>query len=192
MLLALFTNNRTNRRGGERGYSIQKGGAAVLLREAFHQVLGHLEKVCCSVYGVDLVSVVVFGSVSRGTPSPTSDIDLLIVTANLPNGRIPRVQQFASAEALLQPHIEALREHDIDTCISPVIKTPEEVQVGSLLFLDMTRDALIIYDKDGFFGSQLAKLRSKLQSYGAYRVEEGQRWHWVIKPDYSSGDVFDI
>lgn len=43
---------------------------------------------CRRHYGSRLVSVAVFGSVGRGTPGPDSDIDLLVVVEQLPQGRL--------------------------------------------------------------------------------------------------------
>jgi hypothetical protein len=44
------------------------------------------------------VSLVVFGSVGRGTAGPASDLDLLVVASGLPDGRALRVRDFMSVE----------------------------------------------------------------------------------------------
>ena len=49
---------------------------------------------CMAVYADDLVVCALFGSYARGTATPESDIDLLVVARNLPRGRMNRVQQF--------------------------------------------------------------------------------------------------
>jgi predicted nucleotidyltransferase len=45
-------------------------------------------------YSDRLVAVAVFGSVGRGTPRDDSDVDLLIIARDLPEGRMRRVEQF--------------------------------------------------------------------------------------------------
>ncbi|WP_143588960.1 nucleotidyltransferase domain-containing protein [Thermoanaerobacterium sp. PSU-2] len=160
--------------------------------EYFNKILYLLKLACREVYGDNLISLVIFGSVARGTPSPESDIDILIVAENIPDGRIKRVQQFNKVESLLENYIEKLRNLKIYTELSPIIKTPSEVKIGSLLFLDMINDAKILYDKNDFFSKYLTELSSNLKKMGAYKVGNNEKWHWVIKPDYKNDEVFHI
>lgn len=122
-----------------------------MLLESFQFATIQLRKACESVYGEDLITLAVFGSVGRGTPSFESDIDVLVVARNLPPGRVRRIDQFSAVEERMSPVFSSLKEKGIHTTLSPVIKTPEEVLVGSLLFLDMINDAVLLYDKDDFF-----------------------------------------
>lgn len=163
-----------------------------MLIESFKKTLERVLKACLEVYGEDLVTLAVFGSVARGTPSPESDIDILIVAENLPSGRLRRMERFAEVEELLNPWMDSLRNIGIYTSLSPVIKTPEEVLAGSLLFLDMIDDALILFDRESFFTRFLQEFSSKLKEMGAKKVVTGERWHWVLKPDYKHGEVFEI
>jgi predicted nucleotidyltransferase len=57
-----------------------------------------LAREVCHVYGPDLVSLGVYGSVGRGTPRHDSDIDLLIVARNLPQGRYDTWVMFTGVE----------------------------------------------------------------------------------------------
>jgi uncharacterized protein len=114
-------------------------------------------------YGDRLVSLVVFGSMGRGTARPDSDLDLLIVADDLPKGRIARVEEFAAVERALTLCLVEGRRAGFPTECSPVFKTPAEVMAGSPLFLDMVEDAKILYDRDGFF----ARARWMARSPGA-------------------------
>lgn len=163
-----------------------------MLRELFEETLERLLAAVRTTYGADLVSLVIFGSVARGTPSPESDVDLLVVAKNLPSGRITRVDRFEQVEHMLAPWLADLRDRGVNTFLSPVFKTPEEVQIGSLLFLDLVTDARFLYDEDGFFETYLAKLRNRLKELGARRIQRGSSWHWVLKPDLRPGEVFDL
>lgn len=143
-------------------------------------------------YGDRLVSVVVFGSMGRGTPRPDSDLDVLIVADQLPHGRMARVVQFAPVEAALEDHVAQGRSAGFTTECAPVFKTPDEVRAGSPLFLDMVEDARILYDRDGFFAGALDRLRARLSELGARRVWRGNAWFWDLKPDYQPGEVFEL
>ncbi|MCC6622515.1 MAG: nucleotidyltransferase domain-containing protein [Deltaproteobacteria bacterium] len=66
------------------------------------------------VYGEELVSVVLFGSVARGTAHATSDIDLLIVFRTLPHGHEPRFRRFWDALGPIE--LERRRLAAIGTC----------------------------------------------------------------------------
>jgi len=161
-----------------------------MLREKFEETVRRVVSACHVVYGEQLVTLAVYGSVGRGTPNPCSDIDLLIVASQLPRGRLARSQSFERVEEQLEPWFDELRrDHSISAHLSPVIKTPEEVLAGSWLFLDMISDARILFDRDGFFEDYLRALRRKLDRLGARKIRRGQRWHWVLKPDCDLGDA---
>ncbi len=143
-------------------------------------------------YGDNLFTIALFGSVAREKFNPESDIDILIVSTNLPKGRLSRIRDFIQ-------HVETIIEEDYKRKgikyipeISPVIKTPEEVKAGSPLFLDMIEDVKIIYDKDGFFKSYLRELEKKLNKLGAKKVYKGGGWYWIIKPDYTPGEIIEL
>ncbi|MBC7320037.1 nucleotidyltransferase domain-containing protein [bacterium] len=75
-----------------------------------------------------------FGSCGRGTPNPSSDIDILIIK-DAPSGRIKRAKEFyENIEKKIEPHIEELRSYGINTFLSPIIRTEEEVKLGSSLY----------------------------------------------------------
>ncbi len=165
---------------------------AVSPSEVFDAVLAELEAASRRVYGDRLVSLVVFGSVGRGTAGPSSDLDVLVVAGGLPRGRMPRVREFDAVEEALAGALRAATDQGVDTRLSPVLKSPEEVGAGSPLFLDMTEDARILFDRDRFFAKTLDALRGRLARLGAKRVWRGSEWYWDLKPDYRPGDVFEI
>lgn len=154
------------------------------------QVFAALLRACEGVYGERLIAVVIFGSNGRGTARPDSDIDLLLIAEPLPNGRVRRVEEFEEVEKrfgrLLPPELGAAPP------LSPVLKTPEEVGHGSPLFLDMTEDARILFDRGSFFARELDRLRERLAQLGARRIWLGNAWYWDLKPDYRPGEVFEL
>lgn len=163
-----------------------------MLKQKFAELQKILLSKCRSYYKSRLVSLVVFGSVARQTMSHDSDVDLLIIADDLPKGRMKRIEEFNYIENKLTHFLSSLEKEGIHTCISPVIKSPQEASIGTPLFFDMVYDAIILYDKDCFFSSILERLRKRLNKLGSRRVYSGNAWYWVLKPDFKPGEVFEI
>jgi predicted nucleotidyltransferase len=162
------------------------------LREHIDRLLADVTAQARHFYGDRLVSLVVFGSMGRGTARPDSDLDLLIIADDLPKGRIARVEEFAAVERALTPRLVEGRRAGFPTECSPVFKTPAEVRAGSPLFLDMVEDAKILHDRDGFFARARDGWRDRLARLGARRIWRGNAWLWDLKPDYRPGDIFEL
>lgn len=118
------------------------------LRERYGTIVERLVAGLRAHYGDRLISVALFGSVARETPREDSDIDFLIVARDLPRGRTARVAEFLPVERQLESWLAAPRPGLLPIALSPVFKSPEEVEAGSPLFLDMIEDARILYDRE--------------------------------------------
>jgi len=110
---------------------------AMTTQALFGELTRALEKAALDVYGDRLTSLVVFGSVGRGTARPDSDRDVLLVVDPLPDGRMARVAEFLAVEERLAPVARSLGERGLVTKLSPVFKTRAAATRGSPLFLDM-------------------------------------------------------
>ncbi|MGH7279851.1 MAG: nucleotidyltransferase domain-containing protein, partial [Candidatus Rokuibacteriota bacterium] len=157
----------------------------------YDRVLDALLRELQAVYGDRLVSVAVYGSVGRGTPRPGLDIDVLIVARDLPPDSFVRFQEQEPVRQRLETALRELNPGGHSVLLSPVLKTPEAVEHGSPLFLDMVDDARILFDRDGFFAGYLEGLRGRLRALGSRRVWVGDTWYWDLKPDLKPGEVFD-
>lgn len=148
------------------------------------------ERLCATV-GDRLVSLVVYGSRARGTHRADSDLDVLLVIRELPRSRLER-------HALVQPIKQGIdREHRRTRGSEPpflayIAKTPEEAAYHSPLYLDMTEDAVLVYDRDGFFREVLEAMRRRMTVLGSRRVWLEGGWYWVLKPDAAWGDLIEI
>ena len=160
--------------------------------EHFEALLKDLKEACQIHYGRRMVSLVVFGSVGRHLPKRDSDIDLLLIVDPLPEGRLRRVEEFEQVEHRLRDALKRGQDSGIHTRISPVFKAPQEVREGSPLLLDMVEDALILFDREGFFLSIITALKERLGRLGAHRVWKGDVWYWDLKPDFKPGEVFEL
>lgn len=161
-------------------------------KEEFKHFIKVLTDSIISHYGDTLLSIVLFGSQARGTQRPDSDIDLLIVLRNAPKSRLARTEEFLKIEESLENYLSDLRKKGINTFINSVIKTEEEIRAGSLLLLDMTEDALILFDRDSFMENVLKSLGRKLEKYGAKRIWRGDSWYWLLKFDPSKGEMIEL
>ncbi len=162
------------------------------MRALLQPLLSHLIAACREEYGSQLVSLVLFGSAARDAAGPDSDLDLLIVATDLPDGRLARVRQFMGIEQRIAPEVRAAREAGWNVELSPVFKTPDEARAGSPLFLDMVEDGRLLYDRGDFMKGMLDGLRERLAALGARRIWRGNAWYWDLKPDYRPGEVFEI
>lgn len=61
---------------------------------AKEHLLAAVREATIATYGDRLVAVAVFGSWARGTATPASDLDLLVVAEPLPPSRMKRVREF--------------------------------------------------------------------------------------------------
>jgi len=162
-------------------------------RKKYSDLIESLRSQVIEHYGDSLVSLVFFGSVARGLFRPDSDIDLLIIAENLPRGRVPRVRDFEQGvEARFEEVFRSLRREGIHPVLSPIIKTPDEVSLGSPLFLDMVEDARISYDRAQFFKKYLEDLEARLKRMGARKVKFKGGYYWLLKPDYRPGDIIEL
>ena len=162
------------------------------VNEPYRTVIERLLNELLKVFRDDLISVVVYGSVARGTARKDSDIDVLIVVEELPRSRFERLSIYMKAEENLDPLLNELLNRGYAVTISPILKTKREAERISPLYLDMVEDAIIVYDKNGFFEEILKRLRGKLRELGAERVWIGKKWYWRLKKDYKFGEVIEL
>lgn len=162
------------------------------LLDRYEEILRRTLSELIALYGSRLVSVAVFGSVGRGTPRRDSDVDVLLVTRDLPRGRTARVEEFLPIDERMEAWSTLMWPAEAPLVLSPVFKTPAEVEAGSLLFLDMIEDARILYDEGGFFRAYLDRFHGRLQALGSRRIWRGNTWYWELKPDLKPGEVFTL
>ena len=164
-----------------------------IIREPYRTVIKRLLDALIRLYGDNLVSLVIYGSVARGNPRVDSDIDMLVVFEELPRPISERIRLFERAEDEVQPLLDELMERGYAIALSPLIKTRDEARRFSPIYLDMTEDAVIVYDKDSFFEGVLTRLINRLRELGATRVWVSDKaWYWVLKRDYRFGEVIEI
>lgn len=162
------------------------------INEPYKSLLKNLMELLYESLRGNLVSVVVYGSVARGSARKDSDIDILIVAENPPKGRMERQRMFLEIESSLEPLINELWDRGFYVDFSPLILSKEEASKIRPIYLDMVEDAIILYDREGFFGDVLERLKRRLKELGARREWIGNKWYWILKPNIKFGEVVEI
>jgi len=145
-------------------------------------------------YGRRLVSIVLYGSVARGYAHATSDIDLLVVVEEYPASFADRIKELVDINtALFEPKRKLYEQTGRHASIQFYPLNPEEARHHRPLYLDITIDGLILYDRNNFIQSILNGLRQRLNQIGSQRVQlpSGQHY-WILKPTIRLGEVIEI
>ena len=102
---------------------------------------------CKKHYGGELLSLVLYGSVVRGTFRPTSDLDLLVVLRGSTLSWGKRISQFLGGvldHAGVEKAQARLRQLSLPWRIEPIILTERELAARPPILLDLTEDAMIL------------------------------------------------
>lgn len=146
-----------------------------------------------TTYGERLIALAVFGSWARGTATPASDLDLLVVAEPLPPSRMKRVREFRPVTDATRPARAAVwPDQGAEIELAPVFKTPQELAAGSPLYLDMTLWRAVLVDRDEILARFLEGLRGRMQALGSRRVPFKGGAYWDYKPDFRPGEVVEL
>lgn len=146
-------------------------------------------------YGEKTCAIVIFGSVARGDYSFRSDIDLLVVLNEVEGSQGKRLDEFFELSKRLKGSkvYQEAREKRLPHHVQPVILSIDELREHPSLLLDLTTDALILFDKDRIFQEEIEQVKRRLEELGARKVLLGRnRWYWILKPDLKKGETVTI
>lgn len=132
----------------------------------------------------NLVSIVVFGSVARGTFKEQSDIDLLVISEKFPKKIADRIDLFVDKT------FEISMEHGVNISVIPLKIV--EAQSTQPIYLDMAYEGIILYDKNNFMEKKLIELRKKLEKMGTKRIPYKRGYFWKLKREIEVGEVIKI
>ncbi|WP_016731676.1 nucleotidyltransferase domain-containing protein [Saccharolobus islandicus] len=163
-----------------------------MIKEPYITLLNNMVKIMKEEFKDDLISVVLYGSVARGDNRNDSDVDLLIIIKNLPKDSMLKRIRLFETKVEDKLNLDEYWKNGYYISLSPILKTPEEAEKISPLYLDMAYDAIILYDKNQFFTKILQKLKERLKELGAERVRMGKKWYWVLKKDSKFGDTIEL
>lgn len=141
---------------------------------------------------VGLRSFALYGSVARGTAKRNSDVDVLLVSDDFRGSIGRRIEELMSVEESLGDEIEWLHGKGVRAGLSFYPLRVSEAERLPDLFLDLTEDAIILYDEGRLLERLLLELRLRLMKNGAERVYlDGGEWFWDLLPGYRHGDIIE-
>lgn len=157
------------------------------LPEAVRPIVRSYLKGIFDRYGERLISVILYGSFARGNAGPDSDIDLLLVIDGYDWSERVSVDKADELSYRLWKLGKGYHR------IQPYPLSVERARYHRPLYLDMTADAIILYDKGDFMRRVFDEIRSRLVELGAKRCElpDGS-WYWVLKPEIKPGEVIEV
>ena len=136
----------------------------------------------------ELMAAIQFGSTVRLPALKTeSDVDLLLVFRNLPHRR-ERHEVISEWENSLQTHLNAMVQSDIafrsqshvtGLYLSIQIKSLEEFETWSKIYLDMQDTSHCLFEKESVFTKLMQKVRDWCARNGAHKRYLGEKWYWV-------------
>ncbi len=92
----------------------------------------------------------------------------------------------------LTPNLERLWTQGIYTDFIEVIRTRDEARRFHPLYLNMSREAILLYDRDRFMKTLLEHVRKHLERGGAERIAMGRFWYWDLKRTSPPEEVSEL
>ncbi|MFH0903668.1 MAG: nucleotidyltransferase domain-containing protein [Methanobacteriota archaeon] len=157
----------------------------------YKEILNKFNQLLLESFGANLISLVLFGSVARGTAKQESDIDLLIILKGAHDSYYRRLEPVVDIELKLRK--EAFETTGATAMFSSIILSKKEAMQNRNIFLDMLDASIIRYDKGDFFKNRLKDLEKRLLQLGSKKVIlEDKTWYWNLKPDSAPGEVIEL
>lgn len=164
------------------------------MQREYESLLQELLRLLREEFGDRVRSLLVFGSVARGTARPDSDVDVCVVIRELPVSRYRR-------HLLVGPVLERLRQsaayadlirRGYTPDVAAILYIPEEFQETKPIFLDLVEDAVLLHD-DGTVRAKLDQLRARMKMLGSRKVvlDDGT-YYWMLKPGLRFGEVIEL
>ncbi len=162
--------------------------------ETYYRTLVQATAGLLQLYGARLRGLALFGSSARRDHTPESDVDLLVVADPLPallGDRLAEIRglrrDLAARSAL--PGSAPGAWHSAQF----VPMTVEELRAEPSILLDMTQDAVLLYDPSRLVSDTLGRLTMKLRARGARRIvpADGPAY-WHLSPGAHLGEVGEL
>lgn len=151
------------------------------------EFISKLHSKLLNLYGDNLVSFVLYGSIARGDYKEDSDIDLLLV---IDTNECMYDRCKAIARTLLDLKMMDPERYNFKVDIYPL--SINEAANFRPIYLDLIFDAIIIHDRDNFFEKLLEKIADKLKKLGSVRIWKGDRHFWMLKREIKFGEKIEI
>ncbi len=133
------------------------------------ELISELTDVLKKKFKRDLLSVVLFGSIVKGTSTDASDIDVLVVSGT-------PMKDWRERDKLILDLTDDI-ELKYTTPIHMILVNKDEISqaIESVypLMLEIYRANEVIYDKDNFFKKILADFEKNIHRWNAEKIDDG-------------------
>lgn len=165
-----------------------------MLQTEYQELADEYTRAIREFFADRLISIAFFGSVARGTAGPESDIDVLVIAEGLPMDVGLRFRETMPVHEKVRKSsaYRVLRLKGKVAFVSDLFLTPEETMTHPPILLDVSDDAFLAYDKNGFLDGVLEDIRKRLKELNARKVKASKGYYWILKPDAKSSEVVEI
>ena len=163
-----------------------------LLPDVWAEFVELLKESTAQEYGDKLEAIVHFGSTFDGIHKAQSDVDLFIIARALPADPRARYNGFENVERRLASTLIEIQRQGVTLELSPILRTPEEAQRFSILYLDWLHACRILYDANGTAQILVDRTREWVTKSGASRVTIAGVTTWRFADDPKQPGKFPI
>lgn len=145
--------------------------------------------------GARLTSIVLYGSVARGTARPDSDIDLFVVAGETDEDKEPLWDWVLDLEQAFwnSQEIAALRDQGFRASIETYVVSKAQARRGLPIYLDMTLEAIVLHDPENFFSRRIDQVKQRMAELRSRREWLSQDTYvWQLKADAEPGEVISL
>lgn len=140
------------------------------IQSRYEEPLNEFTEMVLDKFGDNVISIVLFGSVARGTAARYSDIDLLVISKKLPLKILER------EEIVSDIILKIIKKYYIRVC--PVFLGPEDLSGNNInpLFYGVITGYRVLYDPKGFWNNFLAGIKPLIINKDPVYIEGEKRW----------------
>lgn len=145
--------------------------------------------------GERLTAIVLYGSVARGTARQNSDIDVLIIAGETDKEREATRDEIWKWDDAFedQPEVVALQKAGYPARLEIYVLSKAQARRGTPIYLDMTLEAIVLYDPEGFFDRRIQQIKRRMAELNSYREwVEQDLYVWHLKANLKPGEVFSL
>lgn len=154
----------------------------------YKQIVNKFKQKLLTRFKDEIISMVLFGSVARGTAGKESDIDVLIIMNDVPDSYYERLKPIVDIELEMRKDVKGM-----PPIFSSMILSLDEAKQNRNIFLDMIDHSIILYDTNDFFKNRLSELKNRLDQLGSKKIIlKDSTWYWNLKPDIVAGEIIEL
>lgn len=127
-----------------------------------------------------IIGIIQFGSTTKNIIKHQTDVDLLIIFNQLPQKKMERSLRIDPIHESLESELKKINGYELVPSI--VVKSKDNCDMLSPIYLDMTENSNTLYDPEGVIKRLLERTHAWIKRHGSYKVQKGNLWYWILDP----------